>query len=34
MTMGKFTYEQEIGPNSTKLHHPTKTSGVTDWCWL
>ena len=29
MTMGKFTYEQEIGPNSTKLHHPTKTSGVT-----
>lgn len=29
MTMGKFTYEQEIGPDSTKLHHPTKTSGVT-----
>ena len=29
MTMGRFTYEQEIGPNSTKLHHPTKTSGVT-----
>jgi hypothetical protein len=29
MNMGKFTYEQEIGPDSTKLHHPTPTSGVT-----
>jgi len=26
---GKFTFEQEVGPNSEKLHHPTKTSGVT-----
>ena len=26
---GKFTFEQEVGPGSEKLHHPTKTSGVT-----
>jgi hypothetical protein len=26
---GELTYNQEIGPNSTKPHHPTPTSGVT-----
>ena len=26
---GAFTFEQEVGPGSEKLHHPTKTSGVT-----
>ena len=27
--LGQLTYNQEIGPNSTKPHHPTPTSGVT-----
>jgi hypothetical protein len=27
--MSDLTYNQEIGPNSTKPHHPTPTSGVT-----
>ena len=27
--LGDLTYNQEIGPNSTKPHHPTPTSGVT-----
>ena len=27
--MSELTYNQEIGPNSTKPHHPTPTSGVT-----